>query len=1145
MQLLLLGSMLATPLGAWAQLPPNQPEQDCISALPVCQDIFVQSNSYVGEGNNPSEIDDGPSCLDSGEKNDVWYIFTVQTSGDLSFTITPNNLTDDYDWAVYDLTTSACSEIFTNPDLEVSCNWSFVPGLTGPNGQGPGGFFNPFNPTIPVEAGEVYVVNVSNFSSTNDGYILDFSASTAQIFDDQPPRLQLGNVCQGDRVPISFSENVQCQTVNPADFVVTGSDGSTLAVTDVRSDLCQAGGSFDDSYELVVNPQIEEGGTYSVELVGEVLDICANVAVLSTETAEVDELSAAFLSDLTAICQDSCINFTYTGLSAGPSQTFNWEFGTGAFPETSPLPSPVCIEFGEAGLRDVSLTVSLDGCSRTETQSIEVFELPTAEAGDAASVCQGDEGVELAGLATGGRPTYVYEWSCGLPDPADCQISDPSLPNPVVDPVVGIGGQVWYSLQVSDANGCVSPLDSVLVRVAERPIANAGPDATICAIGPGAFLDGGADSANTAPEPFLYEWQPAAGLSETSAANPFARPDTTTTYTLVITAGNGCKSDPAQDPNSRVTVVVDSIPVVDAGMDTLMCKGDTIQLMGTASITGPDFEYVWTPANTGFVSDPTAARPEVSPDFSTLFFLVATSQATGCTSLADSVRVTVSPTPTVSAGPNRSICLQEQVQLQGSALGDPDATLYEYEWMPARGLSDPMVLSPQANPDTTTTYTLLATSPFGCGSNQASMTVTVKPSPLVDALTQDTLSCEGEAFALVAQAEFTTTPPAPITYTWRPDSSMLGNPNRARVEVAPTDATTYVVTASISGDCPSRDTVRVDITPRFEAMAEADTNVICSGEGVQLMASGGLGNPTYNWLPAETVNDATSATPTGRPDTTTTFLVVVSEGACADTAAVDVNVNPTPIADYFSSEPSGCEGLAVSFFESSSDALSFIWDFGDGSEVSNEANPIHVFEASGSFPVTLTVVGAGGCESSVSTTTVTIAAPVEAGFVSSPGLGEELFLPGAEISLTDASTNAVEWIWDFGDGNGATGAAPTHTYTEAGSYEITLTAIGENGCLDRFSLGPLSVRLPELFIPNVFSPNGDGINDLYQVQYLGGEPFFLEVYDRWGNHHFESRNAADGWNGITPSGEPAKEGVYYYLVQIGDKRFTGDLTLLR
>src|SRR5574337_507039 len=108
-------------LHGYAQVPTNQ---DCLDAIPICQNVYSTTVSYSGEGNYPNEINNSSSCLGSGELNDVWYTFTVQQSGNLNFTITPNNSADDYDWAVYNLTNNNCSDIFTNPALEVSCNYS-------------------------------------------------------------------------------------------------------------------------------------------------------------------------------------------------------------------------------------------------------------------------------------------------------------------------------------------------------------------------------------------------------------------------------------------------------------------------------------------------------------------------------------------------------------------------------------------------------------------------------------------------------------------------------------------------------------------------------------------------------------------------------------------------------------------------------------------------------------------------------------------------------------------------------------------------------------------------------------------------------------------------------------------------------------
>src|ERR1041385_4311263 len=126
----LLTFLFVNTLNCFAQAPNNQ---DCLDAIPICQNVYSTTISYSGQGNVLNEINQNSSCLGSGELNDVWYTFTVQQSGNLNFLITPNNSADDYDWAVYNLTNNNCSDIYTNPSIEVSCNFSGTPGTTGPN----------------------------------------------------------------------------------------------------------------------------------------------------------------------------------------------------------------------------------------------------------------------------------------------------------------------------------------------------------------------------------------------------------------------------------------------------------------------------------------------------------------------------------------------------------------------------------------------------------------------------------------------------------------------------------------------------------------------------------------------------------------------------------------------------------------------------------------------------------------------------------------------------------------------------------------------------------------------------------------------------------------------------------------------------
>ncbi len=213
------------------------PEQDCLAAIPLCDSTYTQTNAYVGQGVIPNEIDPGASCLLSGEKNDVWYTFTVQAGGNLNFSITPINGNDDYDWALFNLTNHVCADIFTIPSLEVSCNYApnlGCGGVTGPNNDTTGNCGGQNEAEVPVLAGETYVINVSNFSSTQFGYTINFGASSAVIYDNVPPQPTVcGMNCTDSVFIVSYpTELIACNTIaaDGSDFYILDLAGNNYPV---------------------------------------------------------------------------------------------------------------------------------------------------------------------------------------------------------------------------------------------------------------------------------------------------------------------------------------------------------------------------------------------------------------------------------------------------------------------------------------------------------------------------------------------------------------------------------------------------------------------------------------------------------------------------------------------------------------------------------------------------------------------------------------------------------------------------------------------------------------------------------------------------------------------------------------------------
>ena len=101
------------------------------------------------------------------------------------------------------------------------------------------------------------------------------------------------------------------------------------------------------------------------------------------------------------------------------------------------------------------------------------------------------------------------------------------------------------------------------------------------------------------------------------------------------------------------------------------------------------------------------------------------------------------------------------------------------------------------------------------------------------------------------------------------------------------------------------------------------------------------------------------------------------------------------------------------------------------------------------------------------------------------------------------------------------------------------------GCVTTLKHGPFIVKSPELSIPNIFSPNGDGINDQFVITYSGSQAFAIDVTDRWGVRVFKSTSKIQSWDGKAGNAADAAEGVYFYNLRIGDKSYVGNVTLVR
>jgi gliding motility-associated-like protein len=585
---------------------------------------------------------------------------------------------------------------------------------------------------------------------------------------------------------------------------------------------------------------------------------------------------------------------------------------------------------------------------------------------------------------------------------------------------------------------------------------------------------------------------------------------------------------------------VNPVPIADAGPDQHICLSDSALIEGHGTGAGPAYAYQWTPS-TG-LAHATHGNTMASPPMTTTYTLVVWSN--GCPSYGDDMTLFVHTLPTVDAGPDREICLGDTILLDAQASGDSTAS-YTFVWTPGTTIDGTNLEDPSVWPASTTTYHVEAQSNYGCGSAFDSVLVTLLPSPIAEAGPNATI-CLGNAFTFQGSYNYTTTLPANpnnVFQYWTPAGGMSDATSLTPM-ASPTTSGLYVLTV-YTGTCSSQDSMLLTVLPELGLTAQADTSVICAGDSVWLQAAVGASGVTYTWVPATGLADAHAAGTMAAPGDTLTYAVIAAVGGCTDTALVQLAVIARPEVSYLQSAPLGCMPLEVSFLENGQDAISYFWNFGDGSPVSNVAAPTHTFSQPGTYIVTLTATNIGGCEASFQGLPITVSDGLEAAFHSTPAFPVELSFPQTEVHFYNDVPQASSYVWDFGDGLRSTAPNPTHTYAAPGTYQVTLTVTNDDDCSARVVGGPFIVTLPDLFIPNVFSPNGDGVNDEYLVQYTGSQPFSLLIFDRWGVAVYNGSNKTQGWKGNDSQGNAVPDGVYFYRVKVGERAFAGQLTLVR
>ena len=260
------------------------------------------------------------------------------------------------------------------------------------------------------------------------------------------------------------------------------------------------------------------------------------------------------------------------------------------------------------------------------------------------------------------------------------------------------------------------------------------------------------------------------------------------------------------------------------------------------------------------------------------------------------------------------------------------------------------------------------------------------------------------------------------------------------------------------------------------------------------------------------------------------IILIQSDGRCVDTIEKGFYIEGRDIAPGFvTSDNNGCEPLHVTFENASQNADSLVWDFGDGTpKITGSQRIRHTYSAPGTYTATLSLYGDCGSTSST-TKTITVFPKPTAAFTQNL----DTIYEGQRLRVDCQSSLTDHYIWDFGDGTRVQGmATEEHEYKYNGTYDVSLVVVSGNSCTDTAKVkGAVVVATsPVVIFPTAFTPNGDGLNDIFVPIHGYLSSYEIVILNRNGVVVYRSTNIDEGWDG-TRNGKPCLPGMYVYKVK--------------
>lgn len=521
------------------------------------------------------------------------------------------------------------------------------------------------------------------------------------------------------------------------------------------------------------------------------------------------------------------------------------------------------------------------------------------------------------------------------------------------------------------------------------------------------------------------------------------------------------------------------------------------------------FEIKWSTGDSVVINNGNSVIDSLSEGF----YIVTITDNSGCVSEASFTLINNGSGLPITATEDAAICPGDEIQLQ--VTGDD---IVEYLWYPSSSLNNNTIANPIATPTTSTEYFVIVTDDNGCTAyEQVLIAVLDPPTPYAGPNKQ---ICPGSSTVLNASGG--------VSYAWSPTTG-LSNPNIANPVANPTQTTVYTVTATGVNGCTATSQVSVVVVPEpFFPLEDIDTTV-CTGQTVQFPLSdiNFISNYNYQWLPTTGLSNPNIPNPIATITDDITYTIIVNNNyGCQTIRTITIDVQAEPLSVNLGADTLICSNNTL-LLDPEGSYASYLWQ---------DASTDTSFTVTQSGTYAVTVSNAIGCNA-VDTILVDMATVT-------PDITGNLSIFYGENTILSLTSPFDTYLWS----NSQT--TPTITVDTSGVYTVTVT--DENDCTATDQVTITLQYIEDLLIVNAFSPNNDGINDIFGAKNIDNNTlpsYSMVVYNRWGNKVFETKQISEGWDGKY-KGFDAEMGVYAYYITAKfasgkEKIYKGNVSVIR